>query len=187
MSEDVLLATFEAAAGKVGAEIIHLDSVSEIGDTVCRLADGGIYVADFASARRLGLAAQLKAAGCQVLDGRDRGAAAGAALGLTGANFAIADTGTLVLESTAEDIRLASTLPERHVMLADSRKIVADGLAAVPWLRQLHQRQSRNYLAYITGPSRTADIERVLTIGVHGPRRLHILLLAGLSDDFLEM
>lgn len=187
MSETTLLPAFEAAARKVGAEVHRLSSATEIGGTVRRLTDGGIFVADFASGRRLDLIDHLTAAGCQVLDGRGPDAAAGATLGLTGANFAIADTGTLVLESTPEDIRLASTLPEIHVVLADSRKIVADGLAAVPWLRQLHSLQPRNYLAYISGPSRTADIERVLTIGVHGPRQLHILLLDDLSDDFLEM
>jgi len=187
MAKTNLLPAFEAAARKVGAEMHRLASAAEIGDSLRRLTDGGIFVADFASGRRLNLTEHLKTAGCQVLDSRDRHAAAGAVLGLTGANFAIADTGTLVLESTAEDIRLASTLPEVHVVLADSRKIVADGLAAVPWLRQLHREQPRNYLAYISGPSRTADIERVLTIGVHGPRQLHILLLDDLSDDFLEM
>ena len=51
----------------------------------------------------------------------------------------------------------------------------------------MHQRDPRNYVAYISGPSRTADIERVLTIGVHGPKELFILLVPGLSADLLEM
>src|SRR5690606_27604636 len=96
-----------------------------------------------------------------------------AAAGVTGANFALADTGSVVLESTDEAIRLATTLPERHFVLLDPRKILPDGLAAAPILRRFHQHSERNFLAYITGPSRTADIERVLTIGVHGPRELH--------------
>ncbi len=54
-------------------------------------------------------------------------------------------------------------------------------------MRQMHERSPRNYVAYITGPSRTADIERVLTIGVHGPKELYILMVPGLSDDFMEM
>ena len=82
---------------------------------------------------------------------------------------------------------MATTLPPKQFALLDPKKIVADGLEAVNPLRQLHQRDSRNYVAYVTGPSRTADIERVLTIGVHGPKELFILLVPGLSDDLLEM
>jgi L-lactate dehydrogenase complex protein LldG len=121
-----------------------------------------------------------------VIDGELRSRAARAAAGLSGANFAIAATGTVVLESTAEAIRLATTLPAKHFVLLDPAKIVTDSSAAVPVLRQLHDRLPQAYLAYITGPSRTADIERVLTIGVHGPKELHILLCEGVSDDFLE-
>jgi L-lactate dehydrogenase complex protein LldG len=106
--------------------------------------------------------------------------------GLSGANFAIAATGTVVLESSAEPTRLATTLPARHFVLLDPGKIVPDSRAAVPVLRQLHERLPQAFVAYITGPSRTADIERVLTIGVHGPKELHILLCAGMSADLLE-
>ena len=68
----------------------------------------------------------------------------------------------MVLDSTAEPLRLATTLPLRHFVLLDPAKIVADSSAAVPLLRRLHDLRPRAFLAYITGPSRTADIERVL-------------------------
>ena len=100
-------------------------------------------------------------------------------MGMSGCNFGIADTGSIVLESTDEPTRLASTLPEQHFVLLDPKKIVADGIEAVAPLRDLHRLGPRNFIAYITGPSRTADIERVLTIGVHGPKELHIILLEG--------
>ena len=103
-----------------------------------------------------------------------------------GANFGFAATGTVVLESTDEAIRLATTLPEKHFVLLDLGKILENQDAAIPLVRTFHQQLPQAYLAYITGPSRTADIERVLTIGVHGPAELHILLLAGLSDDLME-
>ena len=126
-------------------------------------------------------------AGLDVVSSHLREAVKSTPAGLTGVNFALADTGTLVLESTDEDIRLATMLPARHFALLDPQKILADSLVAVAPMRTMHQRGSRNYIAYITGPSRTADIERVLTIGVHGPKELYVLLVPGLSDDLLEM
>jgi len=187
MVQSAELQTFMEMARKAGAQVARLRTFAEAGEYICPLVDGELFVADFASARRTDLPSSLKKAGCRVASGFGRETAAKVAAGVTGANFAIADTGTLVLESTPEDIRLASTLPERHFALADTRKIVADGLAAIPYVRGFHRDTAPSYLAYITGPSRTADIERVLTIGVHGPRELHILLVDDLSSDFLEM
>ena len=102
-----------------------------------------------------------------------REAAADARVGVSEMDFAIADTGTLVQVATAIEQRLASTLPLVHVAIAPARRIVPD-LASL--LRQVPPGEV-GYLAFITGPSRTADIERVLTIGVHGPERLVIALV----------
>ncbi|TLM63950.1 MAG: hypothetical protein FDZ69_12140 [Deltaproteobacteria bacterium] len=186
MSGASIVEGFRAAAGKVGAEVVVVDGVDAAIRHVAARAGGAIVCPEFPSGVRWGLADRLRAAGSEVIDGDFRTHAPRAGAGLTGANFAIAATGTVVLESTAEALRLASTLPIRHFVLLDPRKIVADSTAAVPCLRQLHERLPQAFLAYITGPSRTADIERVLTIGVHGPKELHILLCEGLSDDFLE-
>jgi L-lactate dehydrogenase complex protein LldG len=187
MSQPDLEKTFCAAAEAVGAEVASVSGVEAVVDYVKQLTTGPVMVPQFASGERLGLAAALKAGGVALLQSDLRQGAATASVGVTGSNFAFAATGTVVLESTAEDIRLATTLPEHHVVLLDPAKILADDMAAVPHLRAFHQNSPRNYLAYITGPSRTADIERVLTIGVHGPKRLHILLFSGLSNDPLEM
>ncbi len=187
MQEERLVTVFSEAARAVGAKVESVSGVEGVVDYVKQLATGPVMVPHFASSERLKLAAAIKKAGVVLVQDDLRQGAAIAAVGVTGANFAFAATGTVVLESTAEDIRLATTLPEHHVVLLDPAKILVDDLAAVPHLRTFHQNSSRNYLAYITGPSRTADIERVLTIGVHGPKELHILLFSGLSDDPLEM
>ncbi|BCR03530.1 hypothetical protein DESUT3_05990 [Desulfuromonas versatilis] len=178
---------FMEAARRVGAAVERCPDLAAAVDYVRRNAGGTLLLPTFASGERLGIAERLREAGVEVLDADFRQHAPKAAAGLTGANFAIADTGSVVLESTPEPIRLATTLPERHFVLVDAGKVVANGLEAAPILRQFHQSQPRNYLAYITGPSRTADIERVLTIGVHGPKELHVLVLEGISDDYLEM
>ena len=187
MPEISLLERFAAAAGQVGAQVQTLADATAAATYIATHAGGPVLPPQGASLERAGLAPLLAQAEVELSPDCSRARAARAAAGVTGANFGLAATGTVVLESTPEAVRLTTTLPERHFVLLDPAKILADDLAAVPHLRAFHRQQPRNYLAYITGPSRTADIERVLTIGVHGPRELHILLVSGLSEDFLEL
>ena len=178
--------TFVAAAEKVGAVVTACAAPEQVVNYLAERVPGALLLPPCPSLQRIDLAGRLRQAGVAVIDSDFRSRAPAAAAGLTGVNFAVAATGTLVLESTAEAVRLATTLPGTHFALLDPRKLVADSTAAVPLLRRLHQQLPQAFLAYITGPSRTADIERVLTIGVHGPKELHILLCEGVSDDVLE-
>jgi L-lactate dehydrogenase complex protein LldG len=102
-----------------------------------------------------------------------RQAAADAKVGISQVDWAVAATGTLVVDAAQVEQRLVSTLPGIHVALVATSRLRAD-LPTV--LRQLHPSQT-GYISLITGPSRTADIERVLTIGVHGPERLIIVFV----------
>ncbi|RPH30318.1 MAG: lactate utilization protein [Bacteroidales bacterium] len=97
-------------------------------------------------------------------------------VGITKAQLGIAETGTLVINSNNEDVRLASMLSDIHFALLKTNTIVAKSSDIVNDLREMFKNQN-NYTAFITGPSRTADIERVLSIGVHGPLELYILLI----------
>lgn len=94
--------------------------------------------------------------------------------GLTRAAAALADTGTLVQPGGPGRSLLASLLPEVHIAVLDLDDIYTDMEA---WLAGGGEQQARRSpnLAFITGPSRTADIEMTLTIGVHGPKRLVVL------------
>lgn len=177
---------FIQAARNVGAEVCALSSLQEFVAYVNERSDGTVLLPPCPSLERAGVSAMLKNAGTDVVEEDFRVRGATAVAGLTGANFGIAATGTIVLESTDEAVRIATTLPEKHFVLLDPRKILATADEAVTLLEDFHQKLPQTYLAYITGPSRTADIERVLTIGVHGPAELHILLLEGLSEDFME-
>lgn len=102
-------------------------------------------------------------------------AAAEAAVGVSEFDWALADTGTLVQDATDPRKRLVSTLPPVHLAIIRGEKLLP-GLGAL--LDRVKPEQA-SYLAFVTGPSRTADIERVLTIGVHGPARLVIVHVEG--------
>ena len=93
--------------------------------------------------------------------------------GVSDVEWGVAQTGTLLSDSSAVDRRLVSTLPPLHIAMLPVSRIFADMGSA---LARIDVRRI-SFLAAITGPSRTADIERVLTIGVHGPRRLLIILM----------
>jgi len=131
---------------------------------------------------------------CSFLDGIDRDSlrtsaglkfevsrelAARARFGISQMEWALADTGSLAQNSTAIEQRLVSSLPGIHIALVPTSGILPD----MPSLLALIHPAECRYLAMITGPSRTADIERVLTIGVHGPDRLIIVFVDELGGD----
>lgn len=99
-------------------------------------------------------------------------------MGVTLVDFGIAETGTLVLNSDSEETRLSTMLCETHVAILKESKIRETALSMAEELNEL-TRQPSSYTAFITGASRTADIERVLALGVHGPLELIILLVEG--------
>jgi len=99
--------------------------------------------------------------------------AAEARFGINQMQWAMADTGTLAQDSSAIEQRLVSSLPAIHIALVPTSGLLADMPALLTRLKP----EESGYIAMITGPSRTADIERVLTIGVHGPERLVIVFV----------
>jgi L-lactate dehydrogenase complex protein LldG len=129
--------------------------------------------------------------------------AAGARFGISQMQWALADTGTLVQDSSAVDQRLVSSLPTIHIALMPTSGLLPDMPTLLTRLKPdspvtqdkcvneviSGQKTAENnilrtksaYIAMITGPSRTADIERVLTIGVHGPERLVIVFVDDLG------
>ena len=96
--------------------------------------------------------------------------------GLTHVDWGIAETGSLVVYSDSEDVRIATMLCDIHVACLPASRIYSDSAALAAVLKE-RMASGPGYLSFITGASRTADIERVLTIGVHGPLELHILIL----------
>ncbi len=187
MVERNLVQRFIEAAGRVGAVTVSCTTLQDAADYVGRTQVGNTLVPMTALAEKYQLRSLLAAAEVDVFAGNFREAGQMPGAGVTFCNFAMADTGTVVLESTSEDVRLATTIPEVHFVILDPAKILADNLAAVAPMNTLYAGSEPRFVAYITGPSRTADIERVLTIGCHGPRELHILLVPDVSDDLMAI
>jgi L-lactate dehydrogenase complex protein LldG len=103
-----------------------------------------------------------------------------ASVGITGVDAAIAESGTLVLAGGAGRARLASLLAPVHVAIVRESQIVVGLGEALARLRSLYGEGmliDRSNVTFITGPSRTADIELTLTLGVHGPREVHVVLM----------
>lgn len=92
-------------------------------------------------------------------------------LGITEADYLLPETGTIVLHSSAEMPRAVSLLPRIHLAIVHPEMLRPD----------MHQvfaeAKDNNYLVFITGPSRTADIELTTTLGVHGPKELFVWML----------
>ena len=100
-------------------------------------------------------------------------------VGVVRAVKGIAQTGTCIVVTDDEALRLETMLPEVSVILLSSADILPDLPSAAPFLREQQTQGRASYVSFITGPSRTADIERVSAIGVHGPLELHIVLIGG--------
>lgn len=92
----------------------------------------------------------------------------------TAADALIARTGSVVLKSTTAGGRRLSVLPPLHCVLATSSQLRS---TLSDWLETSHSDRSWSYGTIITGPSRTADIERILVLGAHGPKRLVVLII----------
>ena len=97
--------------------------------------------------------------------------------GITTAQAAIAETGTLVLDSSRERNRLVSLVPPVHIAIVEASSIFQTLGEALAFIHQ--DGNISPAVTFVTGPSRTADIELTLTIGVHGPQELYVIVNDG--------
>ena len=101
---------------------------------------------------------------------------------LTPCHAAIAETGTLMLISGAPTPTTLNFLPETHIVLVRGDQVVATYEDGWDRLRTAETKGSLpRAINFVTGPSRTADIEQHIELGAHGPRRLHIVLIEDLQ------
>ena len=165
-TQESLVAAFVTAATEAGARIATPEELPSI----CAEHDlrRGVLSAEPDAAA---LAAFLEGAGV-VLGPYERSAAAAADVGLTSCVAAVAATGSVVVDSWVAGSRAASLLPRVHICA-----VRRSGVVATPGDVLRSGRPLPSNLVFITGPSRTGDIEQILTTGVHGPTHvIHVLI-----------
>jgi L-lactate dehydrogenase complex protein LldG len=166
-----MLAKFQAEAEAVGAQVKRFASVADAVPYVELLSEKGIMVAS-----QLPTVAR-KAFGESFFSSPE--AALDATLCVSYARAGIAATGSLVLDLADDGDRRCTALTRKHAVFLPASAVVADLYALHDLLSDMLTTTGPSRLSITTGPSRTADIERVLTIGVHGPKELHLLILEG--------
>jgi L-lactate dehydrogenase complex protein LldG len=180
---------------RVGGVFYRVPALGGVADVVSRIAherDARRVVTWHPSALGIDIAPSLRASGLEVTAmprageteaarQQVRDVVAAAELGVTGVDLAVAETGTLVLVSGGGRPRSTSLLPAYHVAVFD-RSALVETLAQVGVFLEAWHGDGRapgdgGAVNFITGPSRTADIELTLTRGVHGPREVHAIFV----------
>ncbi|AEI14423.1 Lactate utilization protein B/C [Flexistipes sinusarabici DSM 4947] len=95
------------------------------------------------------------------------------------ADWGVANSGTVVIDSSKEEIRLASSLAEHLQVVLLKSKLINTIFDIKDYMKKQTEKDNA-YIAFITGASRTADIERILTIGVHGPVKMTVFIIKDL-------
>jgi L-lactate dehydrogenase complex protein LldG len=183
---------FAAEVNAVGGQAFVVADLAAAGEQLVEL----LSEADAASAvcwqhellQRLGLGELLTAAGVAALDHgklaqlsatEQRQTLLACNVGITSCDCAIAETGTLMMCSRPGQERVASLLPPLHVAIIERRQVVPDLIDAFQWLSNRGLDQLATNVTFITGPSKTGDIELQLTTGVHGPGKWRVIVVQG--------
>ncbi len=100
-----------------------------------------------------------------------------AVAGITGCEFLLARLGSVVVSTGQMAGRRIFIFPEYHVVIAKTSQLVTDIRDALQRIRKKYESRTPSMISVITGPSRTADIEKTLVMGAHGPRELYVFML----------
>jgi L-lactate dehydrogenase complex protein LldG len=179
-----LFPRFQQRLTAVGGEAHTVDTIDQAANIIAAhaaLSAKSIVVPPHFDERILGanLLPLLRARDIAIIEAGEPASVADAPAGLTCAELAIAETGSVLLAENALAARVVSMLTLTHFVVLPADKIVPMLDDAARLLQQLTKEgpDQRHYISFVTGPSRTADIERTLTIGVQGPKALCVIVV----------
>lgn len=172
------IARFRTALERLGGTVDVVATPAAAGQTVAKLLDGRSAVA---SGHPLLAECAIPAlpdvvAGLQTPE-ELRNACATSGVGITSAYCLLAQTGTIVLRARPEEPRMISLLPPAHIAVVAQDRLLTnldEMLSMIP-----RPVDDSSAMVFITGPSRTGDIEQVLVRGVHGPGAVHVVIVQG--------
>jgi L-lactate dehydrogenase complex protein LldG len=180
-----MLEDFIARASEVGARVGVAANARAAASMVAEVFGSAgartvILSPDLGESRDL-IAGELARAGARLVVGASPEEVAGADVGVSRASLAVAETGSLLVEGNDVLPRLVTMLPLIHVALVGRRSLLASLDEVGDHLRRASlglEGEAVRYASLVSGPSRTADVEKTLSTGVHGPRQLHIIIVS---------
>jgi len=171
------LALFQSTAAELKAEFQLLENQAAVKAALAKMASDGNWkriathqgeLTDFATAD-LGLPI------CRTAGGYDVHEMEACDAGITECDALVAQTGSVVVTSRSAGGRALSVLPPHHVVIVRREQLVEDLPAAFALIQKKYADNYPSMISFITGPSRTGDIERILVLGAHGPKKLTVL------------
>ncbi len=190
---DALKQAAETAGWRVAVCETHEAAARYVADLAREIEAGSVVRSAHAAVERLGIERALEGSGVEVrtmaLDdaddaerqaqrGENRERMIGAGIGLTGVDYAIAETGSCVIVARQGASRLVSLLPPVHVAVVELGQVLPSLDELFTLLRErFGEGDVESYMNIITGPSRSADIEYQLVTGVHGPGEVHMVIV----------
>lgn len=174
-------ARFEAEARELRAEVRRLSGVAEVPAVLRSLQaeEGWARVASHRAALTEPAVGSLGLPVVWMEDGPEAGTIESCPVGISECDCLVAQTGSVVVTSRSAGGRTLSVLPPHHVVLARLDQLVGGLPEAFALLAGKYGSDYPSMISFITGPSRTGDIERILVLGAHGPRRLTVLCISG--------
>lgn len=178
-SFDERLARFSANATELRAEFLCVRNEDELAARLSELCsrEGWKRIATHAGSLAEKTCRALPVPMLRIEPGYDVAALEACDAGITECDALVAQTGSVVVTSRSAGGRALSVLPPHHVVLARHEQLVRDLPAAFELIQKNYGDNYPSMISFITGPSRTSDIERILVLGAHGPKKLTIFLI----------
>ncbi len=176
---DAYFDTFKEKAEALTVKVIRCASTEEAERAVSKeIKEGGYKKVVSVPLEKINLDVVKKQAqedGVEIVTDLNRDVVEQAELGISEFDLGIAALGSVVQDASDVYKRLVSTLPPTHMAIINTRSLVETFEDSLDVIQKTYGNDIPGFIAYVTGPSKTADIERVLTIGVHGPGRVIIV------------